>query len=201
MAKQQSTNQHEPGSLRDRTASLEPQGGGPTRDDAIAEGHRVAKENAKVERENSNIADAPTREETIEDAQETARLNHEAEHANQPEGNSDTELRNDTSKAAKVRTSKAQLDPAGLDPISDNEVERAATDASMETGNKTAVSNKEAANRSKEPGKAEENSPVSTANGGTEDLSVSDDIAHANRYQQPTKEKSASTAKSERKSS
>lgn len=183
----QPTNNHEPGSVRDRTASLEPRGGGPTPEDAIAEGHRTAEQNHKAERrENGKVAEPTPVEEIAEDAHESARLNAAAEQDGQPEGG-DNELRNDTSKTAKQRTAKSQLDPADVDPISNAEVNRSATNASMDTGNKTAVSNEEAADRAANPGKAEEESPVSTAGEGVSDEArrVDSNVAHPNRHQQP----------------
>lgn len=156
---------HEPGSLRDGTAGLEVGPNGPTREDAIKDGQESAKENIKQEKRESSIADTNTVEEVMDDARESAKLNHEVEQSLQ---NVDAkgDLTNDTSDKAKVATAKAQLDPNGDDPISEKEVRDSALDASMETGNKTAVTNKEAANRARNPGKAEEEAPRSIAGDG-----------------------------------
>lgn len=163
-SKESRSNSHETGSLRDGTAKLEGQNG-PTRDDAIAQGQADAKTNHKAEQDENSVADTRTLDETIEDAQKTAELNRSAELDNQGEG-VEHDLTNDTSKKAKEATAKSQLDPNGDDPIKDSEVRASATDASMETGNKTAVTNKEAADRSRRPGEAEENSDRSLAGDG-----------------------------------
>ena len=173
---------HEPGSLRDGTANLEGGNKSATIEDAIELGHKEALANHKAEQRDSTLADTPTQEETIKDAQESAKLNHEVDVNSQSEqGNG--ELRNDTSKTAKINTAKAQLDPAGDDPIKESEIEKSATNASMETGNKTEVSNKEAAKRAANPGKAEEDSPRSIAGSGPKRADVKDSVAHPNSYQ------------------
>lgn len=162
---------HEPGSIRDGTSALEAGANSFTRDDAIKLGQDTARENVKHDKANGFTTDAADdRQDLVEDAQETARLNHKADQENQIE-QGDNRIENDTSKTAKQATAKAQLDPTGNDPISTAEVNRSATNASMETGNKTAVSNEEQAQRATESGRAEEENSFSTANGGvTEDL-------------------------------
>lgn len=134
-----------------------------TPQDAIADGQATARENLKAERAASTVADTNPLPEIVADAQDTARNNHRTDVKNQPDTDS-SELRNDTSDKAKEDVAKSQLDPSGLDPISDKEVKASAHDADMDTGNKTAVSNKEAAKRAENPGEAEENAPLSTAN-------------------------------------
>lgn len=118
--------------------------------DPVEYGHQAALENHKAERANSDSVDTNPLEEILEEGHETARVNHAAEqehlHATGTE-----DLANDTSKKAKVATAKSQLDPNGDDPISSKEVSDSATDASMETGNKTSVSNEEAADRAHNP--------------------------------------------------
>lgn len=151
-----------------------------TREDAIADGHATARENIRAEREASTPVDTNPLPEIVDDAQETARLNHGVDVQNQPKSTSPT-LKNDTSKKAKIDTAKAQLDPAGEDPISKSEIEKSATDADMDTGNKTAVSNKEAAERAENPGEAEENAPLSLANPDNKAGEPADqDAAHPN---------------------
>lgn len=135
-----------------------------TREDAIKLGHETAKANAAAERKESGGPTAANIDDIVDDAHETARLNHEVDHENQEDAVQNGIPANDTSKKAKEATAKAQLDPNGDDPISPKEVKDSATDASMETGNKTAVSNEEAADRARNPGDAEEEAPRSTAN-------------------------------------
>lgn len=133
---------------------------------ALHVGRTTAEENVKAEQERNTTAAGYDRDEIIADAQETARLNHEVDQKNN-EGLAGNQIpKNNTSKAAKVATAKAQLDPTGNDPISQAEIERSATNASMDTGNKTAVSNEEAAHRAEAPGEAEEENSFSTADGG-----------------------------------
>lgn len=150
-----------------------------TPEDAIRDGQETALENdqasgdAEVRERNENRF-----EETMDEARESARLNREAEESQQSESDSN-ELTNDTSKAAKVATAKSQLDPTGKDPISQKEVADSATDADMTTGNKTAVSNEEAARRAANPGEAEENGQFSTANADNDGGEPADeDAAH-----------------------
>lgn len=177
---------HEPASLRDGTASLEAGNKSATREDALEDGRQTAKNNLKQERRENGRVTAPNRDEILDDARDTAQLNRKAEEASQPEGTNSI-LKNDTSKAAKVRTAKAQLDPTGEDPISTAEIERSATNASMETGNQTAVSNEDAAERAENPGRAEEESSASIAGEGTDHDGVEDDVAYANKNQKVDK--------------
>lgn len=147
--------------------------------DAIKAAQKQAREAHK--REHAGPNDGPTTQEIVDDAHETAALNHEADQENQPE-DEEASLENDTSKTAKQNTAKSQLDPTGDDPISNAEINRSATDADMSDGNKTAVSNEEAAERAKNPGEAEENAPLSLAN-DNEPSAVPNSVAHPNRHQ------------------
>jgi len=133
--------------------------------DAVKQGQADAVANTEAERSNSTNAGA-SREEIVEDAQETARLNAKVDAEGQPEANQ-TELKNDTSKKAKVDTTKAQLDPTGSDPISNAELTRAATDGVKAGHVGTGVTNEEAARRAAEhnvPGDA----PDGTGTDGTD---------------------------------
>lgn len=134
-----------------------------TRDDAVRDGQAFAAERVKAEGVPGEKG--ATRDEILDDARETAKLNHKVDQSNNDhEVIQDSIPANDTSQAAKEAVAKAQLDPNGEDPISDSEIKKSAHNADMTTGNKTAVSNKEAAERAKNPGEAEENAPRSTAN-------------------------------------
>lgn len=135
-----------------------------TREDAIEYGRKAAEENAAAERKVNGEPQVVDHEAQAEEAHETARLNHEADQTNQEDAIQNGIPANDTSKSAKEATAKSQLDPNGEDPISEKEIKDSATDASMETGNKTSVSNKDAADRAANPGEAEEEAPRSTAN-------------------------------------
>lgn len=116
--------------------------------DAVKQGQADAVANTEAERSNSTN-EGTSREEIVEDAQETARLNHKVDTEGQPDTNQD-ELKNDTSKKAKVDTTKSQLDPTGNDPnVSNAELTRAATDGQHVHGG-TSVSNEEAARRAEE---------------------------------------------------
>lgn len=85
------------------------------------------------------------RNDNLESARKTAQINHDAGDEAQPNANQ-TELKNDTSKKAKIDTTKAQLDPTGSDPISKAELERAATDGASVKGG-TSVTDEEQARR------------------------------------------------------
>lgn len=136
--------------------------------DPIEYGHAAALENHKAERANSDFVDTNPLPEILEEGHETARINHEAEQKHlQETGIQD--LTNDTSKKAKVATAKSQLDPNGDDPISQKEIAASATDASMETGNKTTVSNEEAADRAHNPENTDTEDAPRTTVGETTD--------------------------------
>jgi len=129
-----------------------------TTEEAIAQGQADAK--ANHEKEKVNGSTGATTEEIVKDAQDTAKFNHEVDVKNQEkvEDNSN-ELTNDTSKTAKVATAKSQLEPAGVDnprPVSKKEIKDSALEANMETGNKTGLSNEEAANQALEATEEEE---------------------------------------------
>lgn len=143
---------------------------------ALHVGRTTAEENVKAEQKRSTTAAGYDREDVIKDAQETAELNHKADLENNKDLDSTSQIpKNNTSLSAKEQTAKSQLDPTGDDPISSAEVKRSAHDASMDTGNKTAVSNEEQAARATQPGEAEEENSFSTADGGvTEDLQSSE---------------------------
>lgn len=149
-----------------------------TPEEAMEEGRATAAENVEAERaKNPNLWDDPTPE-IAEDARETARLNHEADVAGVRDGGSN-ELKNDTSKKAKQDTAKSQLDPSGEDPITKSEINASATNADMNSGSGTHVSNEENAERAKNPGKAEEEAPLSIANPDSEAGEPADeDAAH-----------------------
>lgn len=133
-----------------------------TPEDAIEVGRETAFENdaASGDAEVRNRNEARF-EQTLEDSRESAQLNYQTDVANIDEGTLEP---NDTSTKAKENTAMSQLNPSGDDPISNKEVKDSATNASMDTGNKTSVSNEEAANRAANPGEAEEEAPLSTAN-------------------------------------
>lgn len=138
--------------------------------EAVAQGQSDAVANTKAERKASTNRGVPL-EDTLADAQDTARANHKVDVANQPEANQN-ELKNDTSKKAKVDTTKAQLDPTGDDPISKAEIERAATDGVNVKGG-TSVSNEEAAQRALDGNNdGEESTPV------TEDAAGNPTLGH-----------------------
>lgn len=120
-----------------------------SREDAIEQGRADAKANAKKEQG----PQGPTRDDAVKEGQDQAERNHKADQAGQDRVETDSnELKNDTSKAAKVRTAKSQLDPTGEDPISNKEVERSAVAGSTVKG-ETSVSNQDAADRAEESNK------------------------------------------------
>lgn len=117
--------------------------------DAVRDGQESAAANARAEREASTNEGA-SREEIVEDAQNTAEENARVDRANQPDRLQEDGFKNDTSKKAKVDTTKAQLDPTGTDPISKAEITRAATNGSEAGKVGTGVTNEEAANRARD---------------------------------------------------
>ncbi len=138
---------------------------------AIQSGRETAEENLKADKTNGSTAAGYDREDIVEDAQKTAKLNHKADLKNNEGLESDGIPKNDTSKEAKEATAKAQLDPTGNDPISSEEINKSATNASMDTGNKNGLTDKENAKRATNPGEAEEKNSFSIARDGvTQDL-------------------------------
>lgn len=130
----------------------------------IEQGRETAKENLKHEDTKNREADEKSLKKNMDGARESAKLNHKVDRESQDEQVQNVIPANDTSKSAKEATAKAQLNPNGEDPISESEINKSATNADMSTGNKTAVSNQDAADRARNPGKAEEEAPRSTAN-------------------------------------
>lgn len=115
--------------------------------EAVANAQAEAKANSKAEgtpQAAQKLEDQ--RNDNLESARKTAQINHDAGDEAQPE-QGQTELKNDTSKRAKVDTSKSQLDPTGTDPnVSKAENERAATDGVNVHGG-TSVTDEEQARR------------------------------------------------------
>lgn len=151
--------------------------------EAVLEGQRTAEQNTKAERKASSSKPDVTLTEddpNIKSAQHTAEVNAKAENDARVEGYGIA--KNDTSKAGKIRATKAQLDPTGDDPISSAEIERAATDGTKVRGG-TSVSDEENAERAQHPGKVEEESPQSLAGDGVdpEALQADPDAVHANK--------------------
>ena len=127
-------------------------------------GREAAEENVKNEDTRTRENDEKTFEKNIKASQDLAQANHEVEHGRQEDRIQDVIPANDTSKSAKQATAKSQLDPNGDDPISATEINKSATDASMETGNKTAVDDAEVSKRAANPGEAETNGPRALSN-------------------------------------
>jgi hypothetical protein len=174
--------------VEDHTGNLLPEDQRAEPSAAQQEGFDTAKANAKAEaKENtSKPNDSLTAaDKNLTDAQELAKLNHKVDQENSTEGY--TIAKNDTSKAGKRRTSKSQLDPNGKDPVSEAEVNRAATDGENVKGG-TSVSNEDVAERAKNPGKAEEENPQSLAGDGVDEahLTATDDAKHANGNENDT---------------
>mgnify|MGYP003617091690 CR=1 FL=1 len=140
-----------------------------TREDAIEQGRKDAKANAKAEARTEG--DATTRQDAVEAGHDAAEVNHKAEQKINDELDNDRDIKNDTSKAAKIRTSKSQLDPTGNDPISTAEVTRAAVDgANVEGG--TSVSDEEAVERAHQDFDATPTTTVEEQNRAAEVQSV-----------------------------
>lgn len=115
--------------------------------EAVANAQAEAKANSKAEGTPQAAKKLEEqRNDNLESARKTAQINHDAGDEAQPE-RGQTELKNDTSKRAKVDTSKSQLDPTGTDPnVSKAENERAATDGVNVHGG-TSVTDEEQARR------------------------------------------------------
>lgn len=147
----------------------------PEASDAVKQAQAEAKANAKAEQARSTDRSSSL-EDTLDDAQDTARVNHRVDTKGQPERNQEDGFKNDTSKKAKIDTTKAQLDPAGNDPISNAEIERAATDGVNVHGG-TSVSNEENAARAQAhnvPGDAPDGTGTDGEGKSTDEVNADD---------------------------
>lgn len=166
----------------DTTANILPEDQRAQPSAAQQDGIDTAKKNAAAERKASTskpVEALGEDDDNIKDAQESARINAKAEADAQSE---QYEIaKNDTSKAGKVRATKAQLNPSGDEKISDAEITRAAVDGKNVKGG-SGLSNEEVAERAKNPGKAEEENGKSIAGEGVDEdhTEVSEEVAHAN---------------------
>jgi hypothetical protein len=167
--------------VEDHTANIVPDSDRDKGSQDIQDAQQLAKDNFAAEQKNNSsepLGDFSTSPE-VADAQALAKANYKAEQDAGVAGH--VIAKNDTDAAAKKRTSKSQLDPSGNDPISDAEVNRAATDGVNVKG-ETAVSDKEVAARAADPGTAEEQNPISTAADGVdkEQLKPTEGVLHTN---------------------
>lgn len=166
----------------DTTANILPEDQRAEPSDAVRQGQEDAKANARAEQKAStskpNVS-LTSADKNLEDARESAEINAKADRESQPE---QYEIaKNDTTKAGKIRATKAQLNPSGDENISDAEIARAATDGENVHGG-TGLSNEEVAERAKNPGKAEEENGKSIAGDGVDEdhIEATEDAAHAN---------------------